>query len=385
MIKIQQHFYTRERRGLYRHSEGYDSIAKSPGLPDVFIKEKIHPYCTYSPPAQKSLTAVHYPCGRMLFGQAAYVPEDFTGQRSTFFCHNYIIPPEMAGDLLADIGKLLSTHFETSYDSSLGGALEPLDTLPVSSQLQTPPKVGEGVSKIIEYIIESINSGKKTYVIVPTPISEMHDYVRALLAEIYPRLPETIKHQLGFTTYTREPEQKKGIHLMFLPKDLIRPEDPRLAGNFLVHINNADENNNNECDIQNDTAAYLLNRISKLTPPRFFPEIDFWRARLPHYHDIISMAEYEWLEKNFNSLTPPQLTAIPTSFIKRGTHGENPAIYVILSIIKAAYANQATRNPIDIRYLLGSYFLSAANYDKIVENLRRLNIEVTYEHNPNNI
>ncbi|MCL2839720.1 MAG: hypothetical protein FWE05_03020 [Defluviitaleaceae bacterium] len=369
---IEQQFYTRERRGLFRHSEGYDSIAKSEGLTDSFVKEKIHPYCTYTPPVSKSLTLVNYSCGRMLFGQSAYVPSDFTGQRSTFFSHNYVIPPESISALLGDIHCLLSTRFEVDYDIIQGKVLKNLDALPRGDSFMKLIVNESTMTKTIECICLSINRAKKTYVVVPVNTDKMHDYVCNFLVTLYQRLPEAIKHQLGFCTFARELDKRKGVHLVFLESKTARIGDLRFDGDFLVHINSDFENNNFEDTCHGDISAYLYQRILDTKIEQFFTEVGFWRVRLPFCCDIINTAAHDWLNKNLDKLTIAQIMAIPIQFIKHGLSGEIPSIYIILSILK--YIVTAPSQHIDMKYLLGSYFLSSANYDRIVKNLYRLGI-----------
>ncbi|MBW7460273.1 hypothetical protein K0U00_40040, partial [Paenibacillus sepulcri] len=49
---IQQQMYARERRGIFRSTEGYDTIAKSDGLDPSFIKKVLHPLCVYDAPTE---------------------------------------------------------------------------------------------------------------------------------------------------------------------------------------------------------------------------------------------------------------------------------------------------------------------------------------------
>src|SRR3954453_13087301 len=102
--KIQQQLYTRERGGVFSSTDGFDTIAVSEGIDKAFVKKYLHPFCLYYAP--KALTtsgqkeASLYPeavtlfqpeTGDMVIGQAVYVPADFTGQRSAYFMHNYVI------------------------------------------------------------------------------------------------------------------------------------------------------------------------------------------------------------------------------------------------------------------------------------------------------
>lgn len=47
---ITQQMYTRERRGVYRATEGFDTVAKSESLDNNFVKKILHPFCLYDAP-----------------------------------------------------------------------------------------------------------------------------------------------------------------------------------------------------------------------------------------------------------------------------------------------------------------------------------------------
>ena len=51
-IMIQQQLYTRERSGIFRGTEGFDTVAVSDGLDAVFIKKLLHPVCGYDAPTE---------------------------------------------------------------------------------------------------------------------------------------------------------------------------------------------------------------------------------------------------------------------------------------------------------------------------------------------
>ncbi|MCL2577335.1 MAG: hypothetical protein FWE27_04715 [Defluviitaleaceae bacterium] len=363
-MKVSQHFYTRERRGLYISSAGYDTVAKSPGLDDSFIKEKIHPYCVYSGGGMNSITVAHFPCGKMFLGQAAFVPVDFTGQRTTFFAHNYILSAEMAGEYLTDIEKLLLTRFENSYDENF--KLEELDTLPLTLSLAPAPEVGEGtLIHIVNCVIKSVQSAKKTYVILPKHFSE--EFVRALLVEVYNKLPEGIKHLLGFCTNSREPEKRKNIHLVFLENGAYRAGDTRFSDDYIIEIG-ADYCKSNPQFTKN-IVYFILERIAELSPEKFFTEINFWYNRISSVSSFINKAETAWLEKNLEML---QFEKIPSDFIKKGKSGDNSSLYVMLEILKSVSAALKINREISLRYFLGNYSLSPEDYKRTVLNLRRI-------------
>ena len=394
--RIEQQMYTRAERGIYRQSAGYDTVARSGGLDDAFVKDGIHPYCVYSPPRglqpagacdldyPRAVTVVHYPCGRMLLGQAVHVPADFTGQRTAFFAHNYILPPECAGAALGDIWALLNgTKFEIFYDEASGGVLPLLGSLPCRGDepgkfavlgLELPH--GQ-IDRIIQCVKESVSGAKKTYVIVPEGVQGMDAYVCGFLAEVYRRLPDIVKHLLGFCTYARQPENKKGLHLIFLEKGAVKANDSRMSRDFVIDLNENVHTISTPPVADKNADIYLMERISSLPPERFSREINFWHNRMPHLSGCpyFCQAEMNWLDNAIDNLTPRQLSAMPASFICKGKNGKHPSAYVILEILKnisASFAGRNMQGHVDIRYFLGSYSLSPADYKRVIMNLRRL-------------
>ena len=135
--KIQQQVYTRERGGIFHTTAGYDTIAISEDLDKAFVKKYLHPICIYHSPRMltergekdpslypEALTIIQPETGDLIIGQAVYVPADFTGQRSTYFMHNYIIPESSKDEWLKTPAKLFQLNsFKTSYDVSMGQVL----------------------------------------------------------------------------------------------------------------------------------------------------------------------------------------------------------------------------------------------------------------------
>lgn len=357
--KIEQQIYTRARWTLFQQSEGYGTVAKSDGLSESFIKDQVHPYCVYPTKFQnckvhpKVVTLVHYPCGRMLLGQAVYKERDFTGQRATFFAHNYIFPPRMVDGILQNFGKLRHIEFMTEYDIAQG-KLNSLDTI---KQELTPELVPEWASlhitdHIIQCIAASISGTKKTYVIAPQ--LQLHDFAWDFLTSLYAHLSEETRHQLGFCTYAREPVNKKGLHLIFIEKS-----DSRFANDFVI-------------DLNKHPAAIdsITTKVERLT--NFFQESEFWHVRTPHRREILLKRGNEWLDINLEKLTLSQLASVPGSFIIRGKGFCQPELYVMLGILKTCAGAISTNTHFDLRYLLGSYNLSPQNHFRVVQNLRRL-------------
>jgi len=342
--KIQQQVYTRGKRTLFQQSEGYGTVGMTVGLHQAFVKENIHPYCVYPTGCRENvLTVAHFPCGRMLLGQAVYVPKDFTGQRATFFAHNYILPPHIAGEVLRDFENICNVKFLTELN---GQPLEELDALPRHCTL--PRHYEErSTEALLHHIQSSIHSGKKTYIITHSPQLN-------LLSTLYLHLPDETKHQLGFTTYATEPTNKKGLHLIFIPEQAYHANRLKFAKEVVVDVS------------QNTGGKTPPLQSPFISPQRFFQEIEFLHIRLPHRCKALHSKSNEWLEANLDKLTVQQLTAIPDSFIQR----HKSELFIILGILKKCAS--AVNKPFDLRYFLGSYNLPTQNYHRIIQNLRRL-------------
>lgn len=372
VMNINQQMYTRERRGLYNVNAGYDSIAKSDGLTDSFVKGEIHPYCVFFGGA-RSLTVAHFSCGSMLLGQAVHVPVDFTGQRAAFFAHNYILPAERVGECLGDIERLFLTNFETSYELNRGGELEELDVLPVSPSKSNSISFHDisetMLTHITNCVIKSVESAKKTYVILSPKTRQKHEFACAMIVEIYKNLPVWLKHIFGFCTCSREPEKRKNIHLVFLESEAFRVGGTRFAGDFTVDL---------RCEVPPqspyciDFAAYISKKNRSIAPVKFFAELDFWRTRMPKLSRSINQVEARWLDENLDKLTSAQLAAIPSDTIKTGKRGENSRLFVQLHILKKVGEALKSNGEFSLRYFLGNYLLSPEDHARTIFNLRRI-------------
>ena len=269
--KIEQHMYTRTRRGLLNGTEGYDTVGMSPGLTLDFIKKQIHPYCFFSGGSGKALTVVHLPCGYMLFGQGVHKERDFTGLRSAFFQHNYLIPPWQVQGVFGDF---LRVPFCEEYNGT--GGLPFLDKLPLSDALpKGDASFGIWDAKdLADCIVCAVVSNKKIYFLTPT--GDAHTFALSVLSGVYPFLPDTVKQVLGFCTRAGEWVNKKGIHLVFLTNNAIKSNDPHLAGHFLI-----DFEKKSGIIEEADATDFFVRRFSGMPAERIFVEIDFWQKRMP--------------------------------------------------------------------------------------------------------
>jgi hypothetical protein len=346
MGKIEQHIYTRGKRG-------YQTVARSQGLVDNFIEKNILPYCVYSAgEGGKCLTAVHYPCGRMLLGQAVHVPVE--NNRAVFFQHNYIVPPEKAGDALVNIFD--GVAFQKAHDTSVE-ILPGLEALPVGDMVKGKEPDFD-FDRLIHLLLQS-SARKEFYIFVPS--GDVHTYALTVLAALYPRLPAPLRHVLGFCTSSREPVNKKGVHLIFT-------DNPHIKGDILMDLNE-------KSGIIKDTArdgdffaARFAEKSVQWFGERIFDEIDFWMYRLP---ETVQSKSFTIIIKTYMAQVLDANSILPEAFIRRGKSGKYaeitghaPADFVVADILRqVSHPNTA---PGDLRYIIGSHRLSPSMYEKVL-------------------
>ena len=253
--KIQQQMYARERRGIFRSTEGYDTIAKSSGLDPSFIKKVLHPFCVYDAPAElaargekdgalypETMHLLHLENGDVLLGRSVYQAADFTGLRSAFFTHNYIIPSGYGSKSASDYKNWLQAAFTESYDIDNGMEIAELASLPIHAAAAVKPtyhsiltllNIGEKRFKQLLYAVMSAVGGKKKiYIALDVPIKQLPDKAKLLLSLLYACLPYAFRKQLGFITYAKEPQSRKSVHLTFVEKGSLRQGDRSIEKDY---------------------------------------------------------------------------------------------------------------------------------------------------------
>ncbi|TBL80984.1 hypothetical protein [Paenibacillus thalictri] len=248
--KIQQHVFTRERGGVFRTNEGFDTIALSPPLlrDKRFVQNVLHPFCVYKAPQEllrqksavnssqfpDSLTVFTGPNNELVIGRSIYVNADFTGQRSTYFTHQFVIPESRREEFLKEPARLFSVKsFIDSYDIRKGTEVPELVDLESQGFKLDSDSIlsGFGISKekfkqLLYAIMMSINPGKqgprrKIYVALDVDVHRSSEAARYLSAVLYSLLPYTMRRHLGVVTFNSEPESRSGIHLTFVEKGSI--------------------------------------------------------------------------------------------------------------------------------------------------------------------
>ncbi len=246
MISISQQYYTRERKGLFRSAEGYDSIAKSDNLDNNFIKKYLHPFCFYDPPRllgdkdhgdsskyPESYMLFHLETGDMVAGRSVYVDADFTGLRSTFFTHNYVIPKERSEYYTKNIEKaIFSGGYVSSYNIENGTSIPEIEELPYDPSedfngdgVEFLKQIGidEDIYKRLVYaVFTSLSDKRKVYIALDVNIGDMHKYAKILLKYLFKSLPYEVRRNCGYITYSKEAESKRYINIVFVESDSLR-------------------------------------------------------------------------------------------------------------------------------------------------------------------
>ncbi|GAA4844452.1 hypothetical protein GCM10023310_22970 [Paenibacillus vulneris] len=259
--KIQQQYFTRDREGIFRTSEGFDTVAKSPSLDNTFIKAILHPYCVYKAPQEllarneadssaypESLLVFQTDNGDMVIGRSVYVGTDFTGQRSASFTHQYVVPKELKEPFLRDPNRLFRiSSFQSSYDIRNGKSIPEVDEIEYdrhydeAAQERLLTELGvdsKRFQQLVHAVISSVTNKRKVYVALDTEVSQSADKARRLLEIIYRCIPYAFRRQLGFMTFNSEPESKQNLHVIFVEKGSLRLPDRRIEKDYVFDFPN---------------------------------------------------------------------------------------------------------------------------------------------------
>ncbi|NEN83830.1 cadherin-like beta sandwich domain-containing protein [Paenibacillus elgii] len=258
---IQQHYFTRDREGIFRTNEGFDTVAKSAGLDNGFIKAALHPYCVYKAPQEllargeadegrypEAFGVFHADSGELVIGRTVYVSADFTGQRSAFFTHHYVVPKERQEAFVREPERLFALRgFRSSYDIQDGKTIPELDELDygAAAKPENPDRLLGRLKldrtrflQLLYAVMASLTNKKKVYVALDADVSAGSEEAKRLMELVYRCLPYAMRRQLGFVTYQSEPEGKQHYHVMFVEKGSIRLPDRQLEKDYLFDLPN---------------------------------------------------------------------------------------------------------------------------------------------------
>ncbi|OXM83742.1 cadherin-like beta sandwich domain-containing protein [Paenibacillus rigui] len=259
--KVQQQYFTRDREGVFRTSEGFDTVAKSPSLDPTFIKSVLHPYCVYKAPQElltrgetnealfpESFLVFHADNGELVIGRSIYIGADFTGQRSASFTHQYVVPKDGKEPFVREPNRLFRIRgFQSSYDIREGKSLPELDAVdydPGYEEADQEKLLAElGIDaqlfqQLVYAVMSSVTNKRKVYIALDTDISASAAKAKALLEVIYRCIPYAIRRLLGFMTFNSEPESKHNVHVVFVEKGSLRLPDRRIDKDYIFDFPN---------------------------------------------------------------------------------------------------------------------------------------------------
>lgn len=261
---IQQQIYTRERSGIFRGTEGFDTVAASDGLDAVFIKKQLHPFCGYDAPAElvsrgekdeaiypPAIHLFHTEGGDTVLGRSVYQSADFTGLRSAFLTHNYVIPAARQDEIVTRYRDYIEAAFAEKYVPEIGRQLPELEHIPQNPRYTQEPlprlmaekllhelKLDEKTFKRLLFaVMTAVGEGrKKVYVVLDVPAEQISASASALVQVLYSCLPFEQRRRLGFITYAKEPQSRKFIHLQFVERGSIRPNDREIEKDYVFDL-----------------------------------------------------------------------------------------------------------------------------------------------------
>lgn len=300
--RIQQQYYTRGREGVFRSSEGFDTVAVSPGLDLTFIKSTLQPYCVYKAPkelAERSeedaslypepLTVFHAKGGDLVIGRSVYVAVDFTGQRSASFTHQYVVPAERKEAFIREPNRLFRVQgFQDRYDEHGSKELPELDEIEFDKTFDSGgidrllQKLGIGdvrFRELIHAVWVAVSGKRKVYISLDSDAREAAEDARRLLEIVYRCLPYPVRRRLGFTTFSAEAESKQHLHLVFVERGGIRSSDRSIDKDFVFDFT-SDRYANTELP---EPESAFLNEIWELrtNPERLADLFDFCEEAWP--------------------------------------------------------------------------------------------------------
>lgn len=258
---VQQQLYTRERGGIFLSTDGYDTIAISEGLDKSFVKKYLHPFCIYQSPKAlttrgekdsslypETVTLFQLETGDLVIGRAVFVPADFTGQRSAYFMHNYVIPPNLKEDWIKHPERLFQINqFKTSYKIDQGNVLpameeigyDEIDVLAEKDTFLASVGISEDQFKQLLFaVMSSIAGKKKVFISLNVPLQEYSKAALQLLELIYLYLPYAHRRKLGAMTFSSEPESKNYIHVMFYEPGTLNINDRSIEKQYIFDLAN---------------------------------------------------------------------------------------------------------------------------------------------------
>lgn len=255
---IQQHYYTRDRKGIFSRNPGYDTVAKSKNLEDDFIINTLHDLCFYEAPASlageenilkypTSLFCINTEDNIMVVGHSVFAGKDYTGQRNRYFTHNYIIPEEERNEYIENPEKVIfSTGFMSNYNLDKGAFLPEVSKIENSNSEDCFSSIEEmflatDMSKetflsLIKASFDGAKYGKNIYIVLDSDNKSITTLAKGILKYLYRAIPFEVRKKVGFITYMKEAKNKNLINIIFLCKGSIKRLTTEIKAGYVFDL-----------------------------------------------------------------------------------------------------------------------------------------------------
>lgn len=255
---IEQHYYTRERKGIYSRTPGYDTVAKSKNLEDDFIINTLHDLCFYEISSSLagdeeiskypvSMFCVNTEDNRMILGQSVFCGKDYTGQRNRYFTHNYIIPEEERNEYIENPEKIIFPEgFVGDYNIDKGVTIPQVLKIKektdqdcfnsIEDMFAATKMCRETFLNLIKASFDVAKYKKNIYIVLDSEDNTITTLAKGILKYLYRVLPFEIRRKIGFITYMKEPRNKNLINIIFLCKGSIKRITTEIKSGYVFDV-----------------------------------------------------------------------------------------------------------------------------------------------------
>ncbi len=255
---IQQHYYSRDKRGVFSKTPGFDTIAKSHGLEDRFVRDTLHDLCFYEAPSilageqdiskyPAAFFCVNTEEGNMVIGQSSFAGKDYTLQRNRYFTHNYIIPKEERDKYIKNPESMIyAGDFVCNYNIDCGMDIPAVCSLnenriddccsTIQHMFRITGMNKEIFEKLIKSCFDAAKYGTKIYIVTDTDSNSITKIAKGVLKYLYRALPFEVRRKIGFITYMKEPKLKNLINIVFLCKGSIKRLNTEIKSGYVFDL-----------------------------------------------------------------------------------------------------------------------------------------------------
>lgn len=308
---IEQQYYTREKKGVFSKTPGYDTVAKSKGLDKEFIISTLHDLCFYEPPASlageedlskypTSFFCVNTEDNKMVIGQSVFAGKDYTGQRNRYFTHNYIIPEEEREWYVVNSDKIIySSGFATECDIEKGMIIPEVSEIGISKNDDYFNSIEEmflatGMNSelfinLLRACFDAAQCGKKIYIVLDSEGNRVTEIAKGILKYLYRGLPFAVRRKIGFITYMKEPKIKDLINIVFMCKGSIKRFTTETKAGYVFdladksfYLDGIDEENH-------VFLQFVMDNIENKEALNHF----FYKSEKPSMEDNLSILKYD--------------------------------------------------------------------------------------------